>query len=207
VVLAVSKTHRDGLARVIGKLAAVRYIYNPLDESLPRSRGSYDPFQLVFTSSPHKGLHETLQMFQAVRRRSRRFRLLITNPGYLSSTSAAALPAGVTSLGVVRSHRAVMEHVAASLCVFYPNYTVPEEFGLVYSESNAVGTPVLAHDHGSAREVLRPRDQAMDCRDRDAVVRRVLAWADGERPKVKARAEFAIDTVIAQWRTLLELGA
>ena len=48
----------------------------------------------------------------------------------------------------------VIEQARSALCVFMPNFLMPETFGLVFAEANAVGTPVLAHDCGAAREVL-----------------------------------------------------
>ncbi len=55
-----------------------------------------------------------------------------------------------------------MQHIRESLCVFYPQTQRCETFGLVYAESNAVGTPVLAHDFGAAREVLSSPDQLIN---------------------------------------------
>ena len=88
-------------------------------------------------------------------------------------------------------------------------YTVPmarfvETFGCIFAEANAVGTSVLAHPIGAAPEVLENPAQLVDCRDRAAVVDRLLRWRDEGLPLVKARPEFRLSAVVARWRELLE---
>ena len=60
---------------------------------------------------------------------------------------------GVEFLGPLpQAH--VHQEVRSALCTFFPNFVIPETFGLVFAESHALGTPVLTVDCGAAREVL-----------------------------------------------------
>lgn len=180
--------------------ASVSYIYNPVDLGGVTDVTGYDENKLIFFSSPHKGLKRALELFAMVHRVDPRMRLVVANPGYL------ALPPidqdGVTVIGP-RPHKEVLEEVASSLCVFYPNAVFPETFGLVFAEANALGTPVLTHSIGSAREVLYHPSELIDTNNYKAVVDRVLAWKSGNRPKVKGKVEFTLPEVIKKWNRIL----
>jgi glycosyltransferase involved in cell wall biosynthesis len=117
------------------------------------------------------------------------------------------------------------------LCAFCPNFEYPETFGLVLAESNAVGTPVIAHRIGAAAEVIGDPRQLLDtpklatlayraCRrvgrgeaiggrvvDRiggfRTYVERIAAWRAGGRPVVAARPAFARAAVLDEWKALL----
>jgi glycosyltransferase involved in cell wall biosynthesis len=207
---------------------AITRIYNPVVVANDAGSGSgFDPNKLVFFSSRQKGLDYTLYVFSYLHSRNRSLRLYLANPGYYAGHERE-IP-GVVNLGSL-PHAKIVEHVRSSLCTFYPNYTFPETFGLVMAESNAVGTPVLAHPIGAAREVLRGDGQIMAVpRLRiasdlalqrfpsmrgiaDAILSRIGAlrcyeerisdWQSGNRPRVFARAEFALHSVVAEWRHL-----
>jgi glycosyltransferase involved in cell wall biosynthesis len=207
---------------------AITRIYNPVVVANDAGSGSgFDPNKLVFFSSRQKGLDYTLYVFSYLHARNRSLRLYLANPGYYAGQEQD-IP-GVVNLGSL-PHSSIVEHVRSSLCTFYPNYTFPETFGLVMAESNAVGTPVLAHPIGAAREVLRGDGQLMAVpRLRimsdlalqrfpsmrgiaDAILSRIGAlrcyeerisdWRSGNRPRVFARAEFALHSVVAEWRHL-----
>jgi glycosyltransferase involved in cell wall biosynthesis len=98
----------------------------------------------------------------------------------------------------------VLRYVRESLCVFYPQTVHAETFGLVFAEANAVGTPVLAHDFGAAREVLSNPEQLVDGKDPRALIAKLRAWHDGARAQVAARPEFRASAVIAEWLRLVE---
>jgi len=103
------------------------------------------------------------------------------------------------------SHDDVLREVRTALCVFYPADKVPETFGLVFAESNAVGTPVLAHPFGAAPELLTP-EQLVDARDINAIIDRLGAWKRGERPIVGAKEEVRMSNVIRAWERILFSG-
>lgn len=221
-LVTVSDWHRTNVreelsdASLYGNLR-VKRVYNPLasdcvNKGLGWIEGTtgngslwkFPPFythKLVYFSSPHKGLDQVLQMFGYLRNIDPKFELYLANPGYYANKTD--LPAGVINLGAL-THSQVIDHVRTSLCVFYPNMVFSETFGLVYAEANAVGTPVIAHPIGSAKEVLSHPHETMDCRDYKAVIDRVIKWSKGERPIVSARKEFRLDAVINEWIKLFD---
>lgn len=203
--------------------------YNPLDPALQPDGTPFDERQLVFFSSPNKGLAFTLDAFGALRRAMPDLRLIVGNPGY-KADALASLP-GVQFLGP-QPQPVMHAQVRRSLCTFQPNFRIPETFGLVYAESHALGTPVLTHDFGAAAEVvgdsrqvlpvaaaqrcyetlvqaLRPRWRRLPARVAgamgvfEAYVERIREWRAGGRPVVGPDPRFAVDTLAIQWRELL----
>jgi glycosyltransferase involved in cell wall biosynthesis len=206
-----------------------RTIYNPVPDELVPDGSPVDVDKLVFFSSPNKGLKFTLDAFRAVRRRFPRMRLVVGNPGYKS----ARFPAvdGVSFLGP-QSPAAIHAEVRTSLCTFLPNFVIPETFGLVFAESLALGTPVLTHDCGAAREVIGDDGQLLPVTAAqrvyegllgglpvslrsgpaqlaarlglfDGYVARLEAWREGARPLTGPDPCFLRSVVAQQWRELL----
>lgn len=175
----------------------VKRIYNPLaDYCVKQPDQTYDKYKLVYFSSPHKGLDYVLKLFGYLRNIDSKYTLYVANPGYYASKEN--LPEGVVNLGKL-THKEVVEHARSALLVFYPNITFPETFGLVYAEANAVGTPVIAHPIGAAREVLFHPHEVLDCRDYKEVVDRVIRWSNGDRPIVQGKREFRLSNVLKEW--------
>ena len=232
-VICVSDTHRRDVLKTLlwagipGLPVCTRY--NPLDAALRPDGTAFDDRQLVFFSSPNKGLAFALDAFGALRRAMPDLRLVVGNPGYKADALAAI--AGVEFLGP-QPQALMHDQVRRSLCTFHPNFRIPETFGLVFAESHALGTPVLTHDFGAAAEVvgdprqllpvraayrcyeslvggLAPRWRQMPARLGaglglfDAYVERIREWRAGARPVVGPDPRFALDTVAAQWRELL----
>ena len=124
----------------------------PRRDGLQPDGSPIDERKLVFLSSPNKGLKFTLDAFRASRRaRCPTCASIVGNPGY--KTGQAARLEGVEYLGPQPQQR-IHAEVRTALCTFFPNFVIPETFGLVFAESQALGTPVLTHDCGAAREVL-----------------------------------------------------
>jgi glycosyltransferase involved in cell wall biosynthesis len=180
----------------------VKVIYNPISDDLAPDSTPVDPNKLLWISSPHKGIDYALAVFKNLLSFNPDFRLYIANPGYLPNYEG--VQQGVTTLGAL-PHADVIHHLRNSLCLFYPNIVFPETFGLCFSEPNAVGTPVLTHPIGAAREVLFHPSETLDCRNVRSVIDRVMAWHSGNRPKVKANPKFRLSSVIASWRRLLNV--
>ena len=232
-IICVSDTQRQDVlntlrwAGIAGLPLCTRY--NPLDATLQPDGTRFDPSQLVFFSSPNKGLAFTLDAFGALRRAMPDLRLIVGNPGY--KADALASIAGVEFLGP-QPQPAMHAHVRRSLCTFQPNFRIPETFGLVYAESHALGTPVLTHDFGAAAEVVNDPRQVLPVRTSyrcyeglvgalpprwrrlparlagaaglfDAYVERIREWRAGGRPVVRPDPRFALPAVAAQWRELL----
>jgi glycosyltransferase involved in cell wall biosynthesis len=204
-------------------------IYNPVAEGLVPDGTPVDERKLAFFSSPNKGLAFTLDAFAELHRRMPDLTLVVGNPGYKQRGGAAA--AGVRFLGA-QPHALMLGEVRSALCTFFPNFVIPETFGLVFAESHAVGTPVLTHDCGAAREVLGggaevlplgssvrlyeallhrlplawrrgPARLAAAAGLFDAYAERIGAWRAGPRPRVAPDPRFLLGGIARQWRTLL----
>jgi glycosyltransferase involved in cell wall biosynthesis len=205
-------------------------LYNPIDDSLAPDGSPVDPDKLVFFSSPNKGLKFALDAFRALRREMPQLRLVVGNPGYKVRKTARI--DGVEYLGPQPQSR-IHAEVRGALCTFFPNFVIPETFGLVFAESNALGTPVLTHDCGAAAEVLGERSQMLPVTMADRVYEtllthvspamragparvaealglfepyraRIREWRSGGRPHVGPDPRFRLSTVAEQWRALLE---
>jgi glycosyltransferase involved in cell wall biosynthesis len=205
-LLCVSEWHKTNVKTALEPILqpghqTIDVVYNPLAEYCEFDFTPTTPKKLVFFSSPHKGLDYCIELFKYIHRMDPEFRLYIANPGYFPDKDGFV--EGVINLGAL-PHKEVVNHVRSSLCLFYPQYTFPETFGLVMAEANAVGTPVIAHPVGAAAEILmQSSKQTLDCRNYKDVVDRVLSWADKDRPFVRADKRFKMAAVIQRWRALL----
>lgn len=178
----------------------LRHAYNPLPQDMPTRCGTFEPYRLVFMSSPHKGLRRTLDVFKILHEIDSRYILDVYNPGYLPDM-AKHMP-GVTFHGNLMPSRA-REASRGACALFFVNSEFPETFGRVFSEANAMGMPVLTHRLGAASEVLDPHpDQFVDCRSNEAVIKRIMKWSDGARPIVRGKPQFKLDNVIKTWENI-----
>jgi glycosyltransferase involved in cell wall biosynthesis len=236
-VVCVSDWQRAGVEatlRSLGVADAVRAltIYNPVDDALQPDGTAVDPEKLVFFSSPNKGLNFAVDAFGELKRALPRLRLLVGNPGYKKAAPPSS--AGVEVLGAQPQMR-IHAQVRSALCTFFPNFRIPETFGLVFAESHALGTPVLTHDCGAAAEIvadsqqLLPVTTAVRCYEAavgnlparwragparlagaaglfDPYVERIRRWQHGARPRACPDPRFRLSRVSAQWRALLGLA-
>jgi len=180
----------------------VERVYYPIDDDLVPDDTPRDPDKLVFFSSPHKGLDQVLAALAAARKRRPTLRLALANPGYMALDLPNADDA-IEVLGALPNHE-VLRHVREAFCVFYPQTSFQETFGVVFAEANAVGTPVLSHPIGAAPEVLRGEGQLVDTRDPERTADRLMSWYTQGPPTVHARPEFRLSAVMAAWRQLLQ---
>jgi glycosyltransferase involved in cell wall biosynthesis len=235
-VICVSDTQRRGVEatlrriQVDDRVQAVT-IYNPVDDALVPDGSPFDERKLVFFSSPNKGLAFSLDAFRALRRRMPDLRLQVGNPGYKIRRSAVI--DGVEYLGPQPQER-IHAHVRSALCTFFPNFVLPETFGLVFAESKAVGTPILTSDAGAAAEIVGDPEQVVPVTfaqrayettlssvsprwrggpariaDQlglfDVFIERIRAWRAGGRPAAAPDPRFRLTVVADQWRALLGL--
>jgi glycosyltransferase involved in cell wall biosynthesis len=232
-VVCVSDTQRRNVEAALRTMhiadLSTHTIYNPIEDALAPDDSPVDVNKLVFFSSPNKGLKFTLDAFRYLRHRMPELRLVVGNPGY--KTRKSVLIEGVEYLGPQPQPR-IHAEVRTALCTFIPNFVIPETFGLVFAESNAVGTPVLTCDCGSAAEVLGDRNQIVPVTLGERVYERLLSqvspkwregparvaasmglfepyaerirtWRNGGRPSVAPNPRFRLSAVVAQWRSLL----
>jgi glycosyltransferase involved in cell wall biosynthesis len=234
-IICVSETQRRAVEATLrwagaGERVRTCTIYNPVDDALQPDGTPVDAGKLVFLSSPNKGLKYTLDAFRALRRRMPDLRLVIGNPGYRHANLGPV--AGVEHLGP-QPHARMLAETRSALCTFFPNFVIPETFGLVLAESKALGTPVLTHDCGAALEVLGDPRQVLPvtpakrlyeallggcapaCRAVPANVagrlglfddylERLSHWRSGARPITGPDPRFRLSTVAARWRELLQ---
>ncbi len=233
-VICVSDSQRRGVEATLRRIGVddcvtARTIYNPVDDDLVPDDSAVDDRKLVFFSSPNKGLAYSLDAFRALRRRMPDLRLQVGNPGYKIRRSAT-IP-GVEYLGPLPQER-IHKEVRSALCTFFPNFVLPETFGLVFAESKAVGTPVLTHDCGAAAEIVGDPRQVLPVTfgerayettlsnfspawrswpakvaDRlglfDPYIERIREWRAGGRPVVAPDPRFRLTAVADQWRAML----
>ena len=233
-VICVSDTQRHAVEAALRWMGVddrvfARTIYNPVDDALRPDGSPVDERKLVFLSSPNKGLKFTLDAFRAVRRALPDMRLVVGNPGYKPGDTAPL--DGVEYLGPQPQQR-IHAEVRTALCTFFPNFVIPETFGLVFAESKALGTPVLTHECGAALEVLGDPEQVLpvsaakrvyegllgECPTGwrraparlaaglglfDIYVERLQAWRAGARPVTEPDPRFRLSVVTQRWREVL----
>lgn len=199
--IAVSNSHKTQTYDVLQWMGhkerfPTKVAWNPIDDNLKPDGTEFDKNKLCFISSPHKGLEYALSIFERLHSINPDFKLHVTNPGYFKD--AIVEQPGVVLEGSL-SHDKVIALLRSSLCLFYPNTVFPETFGLVMAESDAVGTPVLTHAFGASYEVTDHPQEVMDCRDKEAVVKKVMMWYHGSRPTVRGKPQFRLKNVVNHW--------
>lgn len=204
-ILVVSQWHKNQVmtalgAEIIKGNIRITIMYNPVEQYCAPSKTEIDNRKLIFYSSPHKGLEQVLEIFEYLHHQDNTYKLFVCNPGYYKDHDT--FPEGVTNLGPL-CHAEAMSHVRTSLCVLYPQTVFEETFGLVYAEANAMGTPVIGHDIGSAREILDHPKQVIDCTNLEEIVKTVQDWGNGKRLKVTGNKLFELRNVVAEWKKLL----
>lgn len=198
-VICVSNYHRQQILAE-GVPLRVQTIYNPVDPIILPLKTEHNPHQLVWFSSPHKGLKLALELFSKLYKKDSRFTFKVHNPGYFPD--AESVPDGVQVMPR-GSFLDALKTVSESMCVFYPNTVFPETFGLVFAEADQLGTPVLTHDLGAAREVLDHPRELINCFDDTSVIERVMSWSRGSRPVVRGKPQFKMPRVLNQWEKIL----
>lgn len=186
------------------KNVPIHVIYNPILDNLTTQQiQCVDSNKLIFFSAPDRGLEMILKNFFLLLQRDNSFILYIAHPGYasLGDFQDKLSHPNIKVLGCL-SHSEIIEHIRSSLCVFYPQNIKPECFGMVYAESNAVGTPVLAHDFGAAKEVLSKSEQLIDATQPNVWVERLLAWKQ-QRPQIQLNEKLREKSVLDTWLKLL----
>lgn len=175
------------------------FAYNPIPRFWTALKtNNKNRHQLMFISAPNKGLPQVLEQFKTIKAQMPEVQLLVANPGYRDDESTEL--DGVTWLGAL-PQKALLKKVAESLCVLYPQTSFAETFGLIYAEANAVGTPVLAHDIGSAKEILHPENGLVDADDIGVIIKQLRQWQK-QYPAVDYRSEFDEGHIASQWQSI-----
>ncbi|MGB3244629.1 MAG: glycosyltransferase [Sulfitobacter sp.] len=202
-VICVSESHAKAFEEFLGSedIPDVTTIYNPIADDLHPDDTRRDPNRLLFASSPHKGLAEVFNQFSLLRATLPDLTLAVADPGYLN-WDTGPVPNGVVFLGSL-SHSALIRQMRRSLCLFYPQTSFAETFGLVLAEANAVGTPALVHsDLGANDEILTGADQKIDGHSPAQILARIRLWQRSP-PRLGANPAFRMSKVAATWTNLI----
>ena len=221
-IICVSKSHKKHINKILNgtvswvfrmltfnfKNIPVTFVYNTIEHDFSYKTHNVDPNKLFFFSAPYKGLKEAMHHFGELLKKEPNYKLYITAGE--DSQDAYNLDKdlihsdSVVLLGRI-SKSEIITHLQESFCVFYPQHVFAETFGLVYVEANCAGTPVLAHDIGSAKEVMKDHDQLVNARNSQAVVNKILDWKKNGRPEVTCDDRFFISNAIIKWKKILNL--
>ncbi|HKB60738.1 MAG TPA: hypothetical protein VKC56_11925 [Gallionellaceae bacterium] len=208
VPVCVSAWHRQQMVELAASLGVqqpmpARFIYNPVDDDLAPDGTPCENEKLVFFSSPHKGLENTLRVFGEFKEipALRDMKLYIANPGYVDDQDTRAIP-NVVNLGKL-SHYQAMRHVRSSFAVLHLNNARAETFGLVHAEANAVGVPFLNSRMGATPEICPDPRQFVDVADVESVSGRLMDWRANGRPEVQVNPAFRRHRVVDAWIELL----
>lgn len=202
-VVCVSESHARWMRAFLGDgpTPRITHAHNPIADHLRPDATPRDRNLLLFASSPHKGLKEVFAHFDALRRDLPELTLAVADPGYLR-WDTGPVPQGVIALGSLR-HDAMIRAMRRSLCLFYPQTSFAETFGLVLAEANAVGTPVLAQRGlGANDEVVTGPGQLIECSKTAGVRDRIETWRD-QFPEISTNAGFRLQAVRRRWLDLL----
>lgn len=208
-----SKTHSKQIEKVLNqgvfgslmslvcKPIKVTYCYNPVPNYQQTTKVTTKKNnQLIFTSAPNKGLEQVLEQFHKLSQSKPELTLLVANPEY--NAIAPKKSQNVHFIGSLPKPE-LLKKIAESLCVFYTQNSFSETFGLVYAEANAVGTPVLAHDIGAAKEILHPQNPLIDAQNFQQIQQTINDWQQSP-PTVSHRRQFGQQNIFKQWEKALE---
>ncbi len=204
-IVCVSQSHAERLRVFLDKDAPrdISHIHNPIADDLVPDATSRDPNRLLFASAPHKGLKQVFARFRDARSKIPDLTLVVADPGYLA-WDTGPVPEGVIFLGTL-SHDALIAEMRRALCLFYPQTSFAETFGLVIAEANAVGLPALVHrELGANAEVVHGSGQLVDAFDTGAIIDRLRRWR-AVPPTVCGDPRFRLAAVVRRWTDLLRL--
>lgn len=195
--IAVSDWHVGNIKSIAPSLDVTR-IYSPIDEKcIIPYKDNIDTNQLVWMSSPHKGLKEMHETLLKIHANNPKIKLVVFNPGYfegeiINHPSVIMLPQ--------QSRETMRNIVSQSLCLFYPT-KFEETFGLVAAEANALGTPVACYKVAALAESCGNEF----AENEEDLLRMITSWQNGNRPKVSVNPNFLFDNIWNDWRKTLKL--
>jgi glycosyltransferase involved in cell wall biosynthesis len=207
-LICVSQFHKENASQVRAlchpnKRPKIRVIYNPVMVDKSDGTPTKDK-DLVFFSSPHKGLVETVEVFARFREfpELAHFKLKVANPGYFEIPEHIKGRAMVEILGPM-PHAQMMMELSNAFAVLHLNSVFPETFGLVHAEAMALGIPVITSHLGANPEILTHPHFMTDVRDIRSVVHKLIDWVKYGAPKARLDNKFSIDNVRKVWEDLI----
>ena len=203
-VICVSNAHKTKFTQwcqQYGPVPKTHVIHNMIAPDFINRNVGRDPNQLLFASSPHKGLKQTLSIFEKLRAIKPSLHLTVCSPGYLK-WDLGHIPDQVNFLNTLKRNE-LSQLMSESLCLFYPQTEFEETFGMVIAEANACGLPTLVHRSlGANAEVVSSDEQLIDGNELDVIVSRITQWQQ-TLPEVSARPQFLPNDVLTKWKNLM----
>lgn len=198
-VVSVSDWHTQNIKSICPDLNVTR-IYSPMDHTLfnyPKPN-KIDEWQLVWLSSPHKGLIEAVDLFEKLRKEvDPRFKLVVFNPGYFHLEMDNTAQNNIRLLSAA-PRQILRDIVSQSLCLFYPTQ-FEETFGFVAAEANALGVPVACYKVAALAESC----QNEFCKDEAELIKKIQDWQIN-RPILNPDQKLEIKNVVQDWLPLLK---
>ncbi len=191
-IISVSDWHTTNILSVAPELN-VKRIYSPIEESFISypQKGTYDRNQLVWMSSPHKGLDTALDMFQDLLKMNPDFKLIVFNPGYHKQAKIKYPRVAYLSETTRENIKSI---VSQSLAVFFPT-RYHETLGMFAMEANALGCPVACMNIAALAESVNNEY----AKDEDGVIDLVASWYYQGRPSVTCPDKFRFENIYPQW--------
>jgi glycosyltransferase involved in cell wall biosynthesis len=202
-IMPVYQKYRDGYFVSISdsdRAAELNYlatVYNGIDLSLyPLQQPGGDDLIFLGRIHPDKGVHLAIEVAQMSG-----MRLLIAgiiqDEAYFRERVKPHLddqkilyigPVGVPEKNELFARARALLHLN----------TIPERFGLVLTEANAAGVPVIAMDLGSCREVIKDRETGFLVGNVTEAVRSLgrISEIDRRACRDRVRQYFSIDTMV-----------
>ncbi|MGO9837837.1 MAG: glycosyltransferase [Polyangiaceae bacterium] len=182
-------------------------IPNMLPDSVYSHEAKADPARFVYASAAIKGLRETVETWQEVKRSGALAdaELLVCTPGYDAVDEAALRQAGVRFAGSLPFHQ-VVEQIAGSAGLFYVN-RLPETFCIVAALAEALRRRVhilCLGEVGALRETVR---SPLVTSNREDFIRSLVeAHSSAEDPRWCASPkDYREGTVFPAWLAVLGL--
>jgi glycosyltransferase involved in cell wall biosynthesis len=147
---------RDVLERDWGLPASsLAVLHNGVPVRPPAAPVERDPFLLLYTSHPDKGLHAATGVLRHLRAHDPRFRLLVVGGARLWGQQERDLGggAGVEYLGLLGQEQLGRWYEAASWSMHLQHFQEP--FGIALAEARRAGCVPVASDVGAFPEVLQ----------------------------------------------------
>lgn len=161
---------------------------------------------LVFVGRlvPEKGVYEAIQA--AKRTKNKLFLLgsMPENSEYWRDKIRPYLSSQIKSPGFV-DHKEVLKYLQSAKALLFP-IKWEEPFGLVMIEAMACGTPVIAFDRGSVREIIKDGETGFIVKDMNGMVRAIKKIDQIDRKKCRRWVEqnFTVEKMVDRYEKIFE---
>ncbi|MDX1922210.1 MAG: hypothetical protein SFW65_03650 [Alphaproteobacteria bacterium] len=201
--ICVSHSHKINIEQYIPTVEGfikrpIHVIHNPVVTYPIRQKKI--PGRLGFFSAPYKGLERCYELYAKAKRIRPHLTFACSNPGYFANGS---LPEDAFNMGQL-NHRETCDEISKCEVLFMPVAIIPDSFGLVAPEANAMGTSVLACEFASVLEVASNcGNTLLPANATDNQIITALFELLDSKPLVKADKRFELESILDQWEHFL----